>query len=138
MISRTIGTKRNYIKHEYLRDSVGYKYHECRSCSVRTQFSCIMCGFCWSCHWKIEQLAKIPYYFLADTMTNADNEGILARQWIKKLSRAYLITIRKWDSFSNKHIEIFSRLLFVVDCYSHNYYYRCISHSRQTPYQTSH
>lgn len=80
MKSRTIGTKRNYLKHEYLRDSIGYKYHECRSCNVRTQFGCIICGFCWSCHWKIEQLAKIPYYFLADTMTNADNESILVHQ----------------------------------------------------------
>jgi hypothetical protein len=108
MISRTIGTKRNYLKHEYLRDSIGYKYHECRSCNVRTQFSCIVCGFCWSCHWKIEQLAKVPYYFLADTMTNADNESILVHQW-----RA----IRKWDLFIRKHIEIFSRLLRAVDLF---------------------
>lgn len=108
MISRTIGTKRNYLKHEYLRDSIGYKYHECRSCNVRTQFSCIVCGFCWSCHWKIEQLAKIPYYFLADTMTNADNESILVHQWS---------AIRKWDLFIRKHIEIFSRLLRAVDLF---------------------
>lgn len=117
MKSRTIGTKRNYLKHEYLRDSIGYKYHECRSCNVRTQFSCIICGFCWSCHWKIEQLAKIPYYFLADTMTNADNESILVHQWIKKSSSVYLITIRKWDLFISKHIEILSRLLRAVDLF---------------------
>ena len=116
MISRTIGTKRNYLKHEYLRDSIGYKYHECRSCNVRTQFSCIICGFCWSCHWKIEQLAKIPYYFLADTMTNADNESNLVRQWIES-SSVYLSAFRKWDLFSSKHIEIFSRLLRAVDLF---------------------
>ena len=108
MISRTIGTKRNYLKHEYLRDSIGYKYHECRSCNVRTQFSCTICGFCWSCHWKIEQLAKIPYYFLADNMTNADNGSILVHQWS---------AIRKWDLFIRKHIEIFSRLLRAVDLF---------------------
>jgi hypothetical protein len=111
MISRTIGTKRNYLKHEYLRDSIGYKYHECRSCNVRTQFSCIICGFCWSCHWKIEQLAKIPYYFLADTMTNADNGSILVHPWIKEPSSVYLSVIKKWDLLISKYIEIFSRLL---------------------------
>jgi len=116
MISRTIGTKRNYLKHEYLRDSIGFKYHECRSCNVRTQFSCIICGFCWSCHWKIEQLAKIPYYFLADTMTNADNGSILVHQWIES-SSVYLSAIRKWDLFISKQIGIFSRLLRAVDLF---------------------
>ena len=117
MKSRTIGTKRNYLKHEYLRDTIDYKYYECRSCNVRTQFSCIICGFCWSCHWKIEQLAKIPYYFLADTMTNADNESILVRQWIKNSCSVYLSAIRKCDLFINKHIKIFSRLLRAVDLF---------------------
>jgi hypothetical protein len=136
MISRTIGTKRNYLKHEYLRDSIGYKYHECRSCNVRTQFSCIICGFCWSCHWKIEQLAKIPYYFLADTMTNADNGSILVHQWIE-FSSVYLSAIRKWDLFISKQWNLQS---FAPRCrpFSHNYYARCISHSRRTPYQGSH
>jgi len=116
MISRTIGTKRNYLKHEYLRDSIGFKYYECRSCNVRTQFSCIICGFCWSCHWKIEQLAKIPYYFLADTMTNADNGSILVHQWIES-SSVYLSAIRKWDLFISKQIGIFSRMLRAVDLF---------------------
>ncbi len=80
MNARTIGTKRNYIKHEYLRDSPGFNYTECKFCNVRTQFSCIICGFCWSCHWKIEQLAKIPYYFLENSTPNADNEGTFLHQ----------------------------------------------------------
>ena len=114
MNSRTIGTKRKYLKHEYLRDSIGYKYHECRSCNVRTQFSCIICGFCWSCHWKIEQLAKIPYYFLAETMTNAENESMLVHQWIKKPGSVYLGVIRKSDLFISTHFEIFSRQSFMT------------------------
>jgi len=137
MISRTIGTKRNYLKHEYLRDSIGYKYHECRSCNVRTQFSCIICGFCWSCHWKIEQLAKIPYYFLADTITKAENESILVHQWIKEPSSVYLSVIRKWDLLISKQIE---NLQSFTSCYwpfSHKHYNRCISHSRLTPCQGS-
>lgn len=33
-------------------------YKECKSCSNRTEFICIRCGFCWSCHWKVEQIDK--------------------------------------------------------------------------------
>lgn len=33
-------------------------YKECKSCSNRTEFTCIKCGFCWSCHWKVEQIDK--------------------------------------------------------------------------------
>ena len=66
MNSRLIGKKNKYIKHEYLRNSVGFKYKECKSCRIRTQFTCIVCGFCWTCHWKVEQLAKIPQYLLED------------------------------------------------------------------------
>lgn len=33
-------------------------YKECKSCSNRTEFTCIRCGFCWSCHWKVEQIDK--------------------------------------------------------------------------------
>jgi hypothetical protein len=38
--------------HEYLRDMLVIKYEKCKSCNMRTQLTCILCGFCWSCHWK--------------------------------------------------------------------------------------
>jgi len=44
--------------HEYLRDSLVYRYKECNSCNNRTEFTCIKCGFCWSCHWKVEKQPK--------------------------------------------------------------------------------
>lgn len=50
--------------HEYLRDTGDWKYQTCKSCMGRTPFACIICGFCWSCHWKVEQLAKIPEHLL--------------------------------------------------------------------------
>ena len=34
-------------------------YNECKSCKNRTQFTCIECGFCYSCHWRNEKLEKI-------------------------------------------------------------------------------
>ena len=45
--------------HEYLRDTMELRYNECRSCKNRTQFTCIECGFCYSCHWRNEKLEKI-------------------------------------------------------------------------------
>jgi len=49
-----------------LRNTTELEYKECRSCKTRTQFTCVVCGFCWSCHWKVEQLAKIPKHLLED------------------------------------------------------------------------
>lgn len=51
-----------YRMHEFLRETNDWKYQVCDSCSTRSLFVCIICSFCWSCHWKIEQLAKIPYH----------------------------------------------------------------------------
>ena len=44
--------------HDYLRDTLESRYNECKSCRNRTQFTCIRCGFCYSCHWKKEELEK--------------------------------------------------------------------------------
>ena len=44
--------------HEYLRDTLDSKYRKCNSCANRTEFTCVICGFCWSCHWKTEQAEK--------------------------------------------------------------------------------
>ena len=44
--------------HEYLRDTLVDKYAECKSCLSRTEYTCAKCGFCWSCHWKVEQSGK--------------------------------------------------------------------------------
>jgi hypothetical protein len=44
--------------HDYLRDTLELRYNECKSCGNRTQFTCIQCGFCYSCHWKKEELEK--------------------------------------------------------------------------------
>lgn len=48
--------------HEYLRDTLVYRYIECKSCTNRTEFTCIKCGFCWSCHWKMEQIERVDSY----------------------------------------------------------------------------
>jgi anaerobic ribonucleoside-triphosphate reductase len=45
--------------HEYLRNP---RYEYCNSCKTRTQFTCIKCGFCWSCHWLKEEMERISPY----------------------------------------------------------------------------
>jgi hypothetical protein len=45
--------------HEYIRDSSSSEYKNCIYCRNRTEYTCIKCGYCYSCHWKIEQLEEI-------------------------------------------------------------------------------
>ncbi len=49
-------------RHEYLRDTLDSNYRECNSCKNRTEFTCIKCGFCWSCHWKMEQINRTDFF----------------------------------------------------------------------------
>jgi hypothetical protein len=44
--------------HEYIGDALmGYK--DCILCRHRTEFTCVKCGYCYSCHWKKEQMEEI-------------------------------------------------------------------------------
>src|SRR5919198_5396041 len=44
--------------HEYIRDSLRFRYKNCIFCGNRTEYTCIKCGYCYSCHWKREQLEE--------------------------------------------------------------------------------
>lgn len=57
-----------FFKHEFIRDTLSQKYILCKSCNLRTQFTCVTCGFCWSCHWKIDELSKVPSVFLDNSV----------------------------------------------------------------------
>ena len=45
--------------HEYTRDVSIRRFQDCVSCGHRTEFMCIKCNFCYSCHRKREQIEKI-------------------------------------------------------------------------------
>jgi hypothetical protein len=45
--------------HEYLRNTLVSRYEDCEHCKCRSQFTCIKCIFCWSCHWKQEESEKL-------------------------------------------------------------------------------
>jgi hypothetical protein len=56
--STTQSESRTTLSHEYLRDTLTFRYRECKSCGTRTQPTCIKCGFCYSCHWKKKEVEK--------------------------------------------------------------------------------
>ena len=47
------------VLHDFLRDTLVSAYKECIYCKSRTQFTCIKCGYCYSCHWKKEELDRV-------------------------------------------------------------------------------
>ena len=51
--------KKLLAPHEYIRDMLYFRYQDCISCGNRTGFTCIKCGYCYSCHWKKEQVEEI-------------------------------------------------------------------------------
>jgi hypothetical protein len=65
--------------HEYIRDSFSSEYKNCISCGNRTEYTCIKCGYCYSCHWKREQLEEIEQrdnlkdFYVSMSKANKDN-----------------------------------------------------------------
>jgi hypothetical protein len=45
--------------HEYTGESLSLRYQDYISCHRRTEFTCVKCGYCYSCHWKREQIEEI-------------------------------------------------------------------------------
>ena len=45
--------------HEYTGEALSLRYQDCISCHRRTEFTCIKCGYCYSCHWRKEQIERI-------------------------------------------------------------------------------
>jgi hypothetical protein len=45
--------------HEYTGEALSLRYQNCISCGHRTEFTCVKCGYCYSCHWKREQIEQV-------------------------------------------------------------------------------
>jgi hypothetical protein len=77
--------------HEYTGEAFSLRYQDCTSCGHRTEFTCVKCGYCYSCHWKREQLEKIElrnnlknFYASLSKSSNKDNEKWKIQQDITK------------------------------------------------------
>ena len=44
--------------HEYITSYVNPSYGECIDCNKRTIHICLKCHYCYSCHFKIENIEK--------------------------------------------------------------------------------
>jgi hypothetical protein len=67
--------------HEYTGEALSLRYQNCVSCGHRTEFTCIKCSYCYSCHWKREQVEKVElrdnlkdFYASLSKPSNKDNE----------------------------------------------------------------
>ena len=67
--------------HEYTGEAFSLRYQDCVSCGHRTEFTCIKCGYCYSCHWKREQVEKVElrdnlkdFYVSLSKASEKDNE----------------------------------------------------------------
>jgi hypothetical protein len=56
--STTQSESQTTLSHEYLRDTLTFRYRECKSCGTRTQLTCIKWGFYYRCHWKKKEVEK--------------------------------------------------------------------------------
>jgi hypothetical protein len=77
--------------HEYTGEAFSLRYQDCISCGHRTEFTCIKCGYCYSCHWKREQVEKIElrdnlkdFYASLSKTSNKDNEKRKIQQDVTK------------------------------------------------------
>src|SRR5918998_6445133 len=73
------------------------------SCGHRTEFTCIKCGYCYSCHWKKEQVEKIElrdnlkdFYVSLSKSSNGDDKQIpkLEQNEVKDQE------LRKWGTLN--------------------------------------
>jgi hypothetical protein len=73
--------------HEYTGESLSLRYRDCISCHRRTEFTCVKCGYCYSCHWKREQVEEIElrdnlkdFYASQSTASNNDSQKSESQQ----------------------------------------------------------
>jgi hypothetical protein len=76
--------------HEYIRDTISFRYQNCVFCGNRTEFTCIKCGYCYICHWKKEQIEDIElrdnlkdYYVSLSKVSNDSTDNNNGGQELK-------------------------------------------------------
>lgn len=77
--------------HEYTGEALSLRYQNCISCGHRTEFTCVKCGYCYSCHWKKEQVEEIElrdnlkdFYASLSKASNKNNEKQKIQQYAAK------------------------------------------------------
>jgi hypothetical protein len=104
--------------HGYTGEAFSLRYQDCVSCGHRTEFTCIKCGYCYSCHWKREQVEKIElrdnpkdFYASLSEASNEDNEKQKIQQdatkdYVHSLGLQSEKEWRKYKKSGNKPADI--------------------------------
>jgi hypothetical protein len=58
MFSATESKSGTRTPHEYIRDTISFRFRDCKFCEARTELTYIKCGYCYTCHWKKEEAEK--------------------------------------------------------------------------------
>jgi hypothetical protein len=87
--------------HEYTGEAISLRYQNCISCGHRTEFTCVKCGYCYSCHWKREQVEKIElrdnlkdFYVSLSKASNDDDKQK------PKLEQSKVKELGKWGTLN--------------------------------------
>ena len=87
--------------HEYTGEAISLRYQNCISCGHRTEFTCVKCGYCYSCHWKREQVEKIElrdnlkdFYVSLSKASNDDDKQK------PKLEQSKVKELGKWETLN--------------------------------------
>jgi hypothetical protein len=91
--------------HEYIRDTMSFRYQDCVFCGNRTEFTCIKCGYCYSCHWKKEQAEEIElrdnlkdFYASMSKPSNDDDNQNQKRQLQQQGGEDLKKGLEKWGT----------------------------------------
>ena len=91
--------------HEYIRDAISFRYQDCVFCGNRTEFTCIKCGYCYSCHWKKEQVEEIElrdklkdFYASMSKPSNDDDNQNQKRQLQQQGGEDLKKGLEKWGT----------------------------------------
>jgi hypothetical protein len=83
------------------------RYTECKSCGNRTQFACVRCGYCYSCHWKKEKMEKARLEPLV--MFNSAFLGKYPQHTILEQSDQQLISRQQQQQEQTKIIDVYGQ-----------------------------
>jgi hypothetical protein len=107
---------KNTDMHEYLRDTIANRYDECKSCNARTEFTCVKCSYCWSCHWKKEIMEKKE-----EEILNRSRSAIIENKGVLKPSE--ITNLRQFDENNSNPLQMINVFGEQIEPVCN--YYRC-------------
>ena len=99
----------NQLQHDYLRDTIVPTYRQCIYCKTRTQFTCIKCGYCYSCHWKKEEEELEKVLSARSLVTNSYTFSGKHSQTTMVLARSLSLPRQRQQQGQTKAIDVYGQ-----------------------------